>query len=294
MRMVFGLVLILGVALAGFAVYMAKGYFSTYQIEAQRLQAIADNQVETVTVYVVKQKVTYGSKLKKEYVAAVKWPVKSLPEGVFTYPATKTKDGKPGEDLFPENSTELRAVLRTMEVGEPILATKVTAPGEAAGISSRLSPGMRAFAIKVDATSGVSGFLRPGHEVDVYWTGTPPSTNADRGGKITKLIQSTMRLIAIDQSANDDVSGANIARTVTVEATPQQVAGLAQAQSSGRLSLSLVGTGDETVSSGIKVSQLDLLGIQAAQKIVTEQERECTIRTRRGGEVVEIAIPCTN
>ncbi len=294
MRMVFGLVLVLGVALAGFAVYMAKGYFSTYQIEAKRLQAIADNQVETITVFVVAEKVTYGSQLKKSYVRAVKWPVKSLPKGVFTSPATKTKDGKPGEDLFPENSNELRAVLRTMEVGEPILAIKVTAPGMAAGISSRLSPGMRAFTIKVDATSGVSGFLRPGHEIDVYWTGNSPRSNGDRGGKITKLIQSTMLLIAIDQSANDDVSGANIARTVTVEATPQQVAALAQAQSSGRLSLSLVGAGDETVSGQIKVSQLDLLGIEVTEQVVIEQERECTIRTRRGGEVVEMVIPCTN
>lgn len=301
MRLVFGLVLILGLALAGFAVYMAKGYFSTYQAEAKRLQAIANNIVDTVDVYVVKEKVSYGTKLEQSSVRLVKWPVKSLPEGIFIKPGTKPK-GKKYKDqiatdaLFPENSDKLRSVLRTMEIGEPVLVMKVTEPGMAAGISSRLTPGMRAFAIKVDATSGVSGFLRPGHHVDVYWTGTPPSENEQRNsrGKITKLIQSNMRLVAIDQSANDDISGANIARTVTVEATPQQVAALAQAQGSGRMSLSLVGVGDESRSQGIKVSQLDLLGIEASEKVVIEKERECTIRTRKGGEMVEIAIPCTN
>ena len=292
MRLVFGLVLILGVTLAGFAVYMAKGYFSSYQAEAQRLQAIADTMVETVKVFVVKEKVSYGEKLEKTDIKLVNWPIDALPEGIFTYPAAKTEDGKPGEDLFPKDSDALRSVLRTMEVNEPIIAVKVTAPGMDAGISSRLTAGMRAFAIKVDATSGVSGFLRPGHQVDVYWTGTPPGR--DGHGKITKLIESTMRLIAIDQSANDDISGANVARTVTVEATPKQVASLAQAQGSGRLSLSLVGVGDTTVSSDIEMSQLDLLGIQAAEKVEIEKERTCTIRTRKGAEVVEIAIPCTN
>jgi len=294
MRLVFSLVLILGIALAGFAVYMAKGYFSSYQAEAQRLQEIANNIVDTVQVYVVKEKVSYGEKLEKSDVRLVKWPVTSLPEGTFTYPATKTKDGKPGEELFLENSDKLRSVLRTMEVGEPVLAIKITGQGMSAGISSRLTPGMRAFAIKVDATSGVSGFLRPGHMVDVYWTGTPPNVSGERKGKITTLIQSTMRLIAIDQSANDDVSGANVARTVTVEATPQQVAALAQAQGSGRLSLSLVGVGDETVSSSIQMSQLDLLGIEATREVVIEEERECFVKTRKGDEVIEMPISCKN
>ncbi len=39
MRMVFGLVLILGLALAGFAVYMAQGYISQTQAELARERA---------------------------------------------------------------------------------------------------------------------------------------------------------------------------------------------------------------------------------------------------------------
>ncbi len=283
MRMVFGLVLILGLGLAGFAVYMTKGYFSDYQAEKQRLEAIANSMVETVNVFVVKNKVTYGSKLTKDDVRLQPWPVDSLPEGIFTFPAAETEDGKPGEDLFPKDSDKLRSVLRTMEAGEPVLAIKVTAPGKDAGITSRLSPGMRAFAIQVDVSSGVSGFLRPGDKVDVYWTGHPPNGN-DGGGNITKLIESGVSLIAIDQSANDDIGDANIARTVTVEATPQQVAALAQAQSTGRLSLSLVGVGDVTViDTGIEESQTTLLG---------SGDRKCYRNERKGTEVNRIEIDC--
>lgn len=292
MRMVFGLVLILGLGLAGFAVYMTKGYISNYQAEKQRLEAIANSMVETVNVFVVKNKVTYGSKLTKDDVRLQKWPVDSLPEGIFTFPATETEDGKPGEDLFPKDSDKLRAVLRTMEAGEPVLAIKVTDPGKDAGITSRLTPGMRAFAIKVDASSGVSGFLRPGDTVDVYWTGRPPNRNA--AGNITRLIESGISLIAIDQSANDDIVGAKIARTVTVEATPQQVAALAQAQSTGRLSLSLVGVGDLTViNSTIEEDQTTLLDIEVAAEEEKEPEK-CYRVERKGTERIEIEYTCPN
>ena len=293
MRMVFGLVLILGLGLAGFAVYMAKGYFSTYQAEAQRLQAIADSMVETVQVFVVKRKVSYGERLTKEDVRLVKWPVDALPEGIYTFPAAETEDGKPGIDLFPKGSDKLRSVLRTMEVDEPVLALKVTEPGRDAGITSRLTPGMRAFAIKVDVSSGVSGFLRPGDQVDVYWTGVPP--NATGNGNITKLIEAAVRLVAIDQSANDDIGNANIARTVTVEVTPQQVAALAQAQGSGRLSLSLVGTGDVSEVGAIEITQNDLLGIQAREAVAAEEvAKKCFSSRLREGERVKIEIPCSN
>jgi len=292
MRMVFGLVLIAGLALAGFAVFMAKGFISTSQARTAELQAIADSMVETAQVFVVKRKVKYGERLEQKDVKLVRWPVDSLPEGIFIHEAPVSEDGKPAERLFPKGSDKLRSVLRTMEVGEPVLAIKVTEPGKDAGITSRLTSGMRAFAIKVDVSSGVSGFLRPGDQVDIFWTGNPPGLEAD--GNITKLIETAVRLVAIDQSANDDIGNTKVARTVTVEATPQQVAALAQAQGSGRLSLALVGTGDIAQVGPIEIDQNELLGIESREVVRVEQRESCTIKTRRGAEVVIIDIPCTN
>ena len=57
---------------------------------------------------------------------------------------------------------------------------------------------MRAFTIRVDATSGVSGFLRPSDRVDVYWSGRSEI------GEVTQLIEAGVRIIAIDQSADED------------------------------------------------------------------------------------------
>jgi pilus assembly protein CpaB len=48
------------------------------------------------------------------------------------------------------------------------------------------------------------------------------------------------------------------------------------------------------VSAGVDVDNTGLLGIEAQQIVAAEEEKVCTIRTRKGGEAVEIAIPCTN
>jgi pilus assembly protein CpaB len=280
MRIVFALVLLIGVGLAGFAVYMARGYVSATEQQLAAERAAREQMVSTVEVFVVNQQMRYGQRISKDNVRAVRWPEDAIPEGAF----------KSMEELFPKGEDVLRSVLRTMDKDEAILAGKVTEPGEDAGVGARLGPGMRAFAIRVDVTSGVSGFLRPGDRVDVYWTGSPPGG----GGEFTKLIDTNVRLIAVDQSADEDISDATIARTVTVEASPQQVASLAQAQQSGRLWLSLVGVDDATVASAVQVDQRGLLGIDAPQAVVVEEQQVCTIRTRRGGEIVEVPIECTN
>lgn len=291
MRLIFGLVLLMGLGLAGFAVYMTRSVFADSQTEMDRLRAVEAGMIKTVNVFVVKRKVKYGERLSKEDVQLQRWPVDALPEGIFVFPAAETKDGKPGEELFPKDSDDLRTVWRTMEINEPILAVKVTKPGENVNITSRLKPGMRAFTIKVDVSSSVSGFLRPGDQVDVYWTGRPPIERAS--GHITRLIQSAVNVIAINQSANDDIEGTQIARTVTVEVSPKQVAALAQAQGSGRLSLSLLGYGDTTViTEPIETDTKTILGIEDEEVVIEEEEKKCYRTERKGTEITKIEIDC--
>ena len=289
MRVVFGLVLIAGLALAGFAVYMAKNYIASYQAKLAAANAVKEQMVKTIPVFVAERQLKYGEQLTREDVRQVRWPEDAIPEGAFI------KE----EELFPANSDELRTVVRSMEKDEAIMALKVTELGQDAGITSRLERGMRAFAIKVDVASGVSGFLMPGHRVDVYWTGEVQrpgaARNSESRSEVTKLIETAVNVIAIDQSANSETTGATIARTVTVAVRPEQVASLALAQTTGRLSLALVGTNDDTISEAIEIDQAKLLGLAAAPVVEEEKKEEvCTIRTRRGAEVVELPIPCTN
>jgi pilus assembly protein CpaB len=289
MRLIFGLVLIAGIGLAGFATYMAKNYIDQYQRQLAQEREQRGPQIETVDVVVAARELKYGEKISEKDLRLVAFPKTSLPEGYFDKI----------DALTPVTGLGAREVLRGMSASEIILAAKVTKPGEPAGISTRLAPGMRAFAIQVDATSGVSGFLRPGDSVDVYWTGRIQGQNmrteGDSSGDVTKLIETQMQLVAIDQSADVDRSETRVARTVTVAATPQQVAALAQAQATGRLALSLVGATDESNAEVIEVDQSRLLGLQARAEPAPEvKEETCAIRTRRGSEVVVTQIPCTN
>lgn len=279
MRAVFGLVLILGVALAGGAVWLAKGYIEQNEARLAHAEQAQRAMVPTIEVYAAARTLEYGEPITEEDIRVIRYPEEFLPEGVF----------RTAEEMFPEGTEIPRIVLRPIEANEVFMDVKVTGPGEVAGLNQVLRPGMRAFAINVDVTSGVSGFLRPGDSVDVYWTGS-----VNRGSDFTRLILPTVKIIAVDQSADGNAS-ARVARTVTVEITPDQVAALAQAQSTGRLSLSLVGLQDETVAGAIEIDTNTLLGIEEAEievEVVPEAEEVCTTIVRRGAERIETVIPC--
>jgi len=281
MRLVFGLVLLIGIGLAGMAAWMVNDYVSQQNRALAAARAAQAPAVQTVDVIVANASLRFGQPLRPQDVRTVAWPRTSVPEGAFTDMAA----------LFPPSDPRPRIVMRAMERFEPLMAVKVSEPGADAGITSRLTRGMRAFTIRVDVTSGVSGFLRPGDTIDVYWTGQ----GGDRQ-EITRLIEPGVRLIAVDQSADPDrPAEAMVARNVTVEVTPQQVAALAQAQSTGRLSLSLIGSMDDTVAEAVEIDQRTLLGIAfQAPEPEAVPEQVCSVRTRRGSDIVEIEIPCTN
>ena len=125
--------------------------------------------------------------------------------------------------------------------------------------------------------------LQPGDFVDVLWSGN------DNGRMVTRLILEKIKLIAVDQRADEDSNRPIVARTVTVEVAPIIVASLAQAQATGKLSLSLRGAEDETTAGQINVDMSDLLG---TIETVVQEERVCTIKVRRGAEVVELPTDC--
>ncbi|MGB3316804.1 MAG: Flp pilus assembly protein CpaB, partial [Albidovulum sp.] len=234
------MVLVVGVALASFAVYMAQGYLDDMSARAKALEAAQARAPKLVDVVVAKRAFQYGERISRDDMEVIKWQANRVPKGAFNAIVAPQDGNKQVVPVFWEGETRPRAAMRSHEPFEPILASKITEPGVDAGINAVLGAGKRAFTLKVDVTSGVAGFLRPGDRVDVYWSGKIGRQ------EVTKLIDTAVKLIAINQSADADRSEeTQIARTVTVEGTPQQVAALALAQRTGRLTLSLVGSGDD-------------------------------------------------
>ena len=279
MRNPFILVLIAGVGLAGFAVWLLKGYMNQNAAELAAARAAAGENVPLVRVYAAAEELRYGETLDAEKVFVILWPEHAVPEGAFV---------EDRDELIVEGAAP-RLMTRAVDEGEIILATKVTEPGGEVGITSMLQPGMRAFSINVNAQTGVSGFLRPGDMVDVFWTGDL------EGREVTRLVQPNVQIIAVDQSSDMDVARTAIANTVSVMAHPDEAAGLMHAQASGRLTLSLVGVNETGVSEMVQVDRNKLFGIQevVAEAPAPEPER-CYINTRKGGELVRVEIACTN
>lgn len=286
MRTVFIGVLALGLALAGFAVHMAQKYIGQTQAQLKKEQQLRVKTGPLVQVYAVNKPLNYGDPLTAADVQLVYVQESALPEGVF----------RSEEELFPNKGEKPRFVLRQIEKFETVLAVKVTEPGEAAGLTGMLAEGERAFTIRFDDTSGASRYLQPGNRVDVYWTG-----RMQDGQEMTQLIETTLAIIAVDRPASKDKEKAAdsfaVPRAMTVAATPEQVARLAQAQATGQLSVSLVAQNDGAPSAErrrIEVDANTLLGIEQQVQAPVVMNKVCTVRTRKGAEVIEMPIPCTN
>jgi pilus assembly protein CpaB len=286
MRAVFVLVLVLGMALAGAAVYMIQDYIAQTDALLKKERDFNAKAGKLVEVYVFNKQLEYGDALSPEDVQLIYWPEKALPESIFREEAV----------LFPEDADGPRYIMRTTEAFEPVLASRVTEPGQLAGLTAKLESGMRAFAIKVGVASGVSGFVQPDDFIDIYWTGSIPGVE----GEVTQLIESSIQIIAVNNSISEEQSiGGTSARTITIAGTPEQVARLAQAQATGRLAMSLVGDSGDVTTEKVQVDTNSVLGIVKEEKVVAPEvveEEVCYSKQRKGGELVDtnIVIPCNN
>jgi pilus assembly protein CpaB len=284
MRAVFALVLLVGMGLAGMAVYMIQGYMSDLEGALRQEQAFNAKAGKLVEVYVFAKAKKYGDALAEEDVQVIYWPEQALPETIFRDKAV----------LFPENADGPRYIMRSTEAFEPVLASRVTEPGELASLTSKLEKGKRAFAIRVGVDSGIANFVKPDDYIDILWTGGVAGVE----GGMTRQIESAVLVIAVDSAINEgQAASGTVAQTVTVAATPEQVARLAQAQSTGRLTLSLARDASETLDGTVETDTNSMLGIVeevVAPEVVVQEEKKCYTKQRSGGVLVDtnIEIPC--
>jgi pilus assembly protein CpaB len=284
MRAVFALVLVVGMALAGVAVYMIQGYMAELEGNLRREQAFNAKAGKLVEVYVFAKPKKYGDPLAEDDVVPIYWPEKSLPESIFR---DKAK-------LFPENADGPRYIMRSTEAFEPVLASRVTEPGKLASLTSKLEKGKRAFAIKVGTNSGISNFVKPDDYIDILWTGGVAGVE----GGMTRQIESAILVIAVDNAINEGQTVSDtVAQTVTVAATPEQVARLAQAQATGKLTLSLARDASETTDGTVETDTNAMLGIVeevVAPEVKVEEKKICYAKQRSGGVLVDttVEIPC--
>ncbi|ESW85693.1 Flp pilus assembly protein CpaB [Mesorhizobium sp. M1307] len=181
----------------------------------------------------------------------------------------------------PEALDKLKgAVARVaLYAGEPLRRSKLIGEGQSF-MSSILPSGMRAVATSISADTSAGGFILPNDFVDVIMTRRADPANGGGPGFTTETILKNIRVLAIDQTIQEDEEGkkTRVGQTATLELTPQQSEIITVAQQmADRLTLAL---------RSIKDSQDKNVG--EADYLVSGNGRRGTVRLIKSGEVSEV------
>lgn len=258
----------LGLVLSGGSVYFAQAH-----LLAPTNAAMASVEVSVVEVAVARTDIPLGEPILAHLVTTQKWPRDIVPPGAFI-----------GLDaILPADGGEPRRARDAFVEGELLIDRKLSAFGEKLSIVQRLGTNSRAMAINVDAATAVGGFVTPGDFVDILLT------QGVRGELRAATILQNIRVIGVDQDADETKDKAGVARTVTVEVTPDQGQVLALAQKAGTLSLSLR-TLEAVEDKQMQIISLrDLLRDAPAPEAQSEGKRP-TVTVRRGTEAEEVEL----
>ena len=165
--------------------------------------------------------------LKPDMVKLERLPSKAVPLGSF--PSLK--------------DVEDRWVRNPVLEGEPIIERKLGPKGTPPGVVAVIPQGMRAFAVEVNEQSGVSGFILPGHHVDLVRYETGDNNRRHPGETILQDIL----VLASGQTFTRSDEKSLPTHTVTLAVTPEQVGILVAAKAKGTLNLALRGVNDHDV-----------------------------------------------
>lgn len=147
-------------------------------------------------------------------------------------------------------------------------------------MSSILPSGRRAIATQITADTSAGGFILPNDYVDVIMSRRAENASAGEG-YITETILKNIRVLAIDQTIQEDEEGkkVKVGQTATLELTPQQAEIITVAQQmADRLTLSLRSVADAREQP-----------TDEADYLVSGKGRRGTVRLIKSGEISEVS-----
>jgi pilus assembly protein CpaB len=250
-----------------FAVFLAQSWLNGQaemrmrNLEAQKKPAVMQ------TIVVATKPLRFGNELASSSLREVSWPGEALPAGAF----------RSISDVVDAGGR--RVVLTAIDPNEPILSSKITGPGQRATLSATLQDGMRAFTIRVNDVEGVAGFVLPGDRVDVALTRQKDANGKDRSS--TDIVLQNMRVLAIDQIADERNDKPAVVKAVTLEVDTAGAQKLSLAASVGTLSLMLRRAGESALEATRVITLSDLT---AGDVSPTQERSYATVKVFRVGK----------
>ena len=207
---------------------------------------VAPAAVETSTIVVAARDLVFGESLNTDSLREIPWPKSSLPDGSYAKIAPLLADGN-------------HIVLTSISPNEPILKWKISGAGARASLSAIVTPGMRAVAMRINDVAGVAGFVLPGDRVDVLYTRNRNNSGNGGDGATTDILIQNVRVLAIDQIADQKKSDPLVAKVATVEVSALDGQKIALAETTGSLSLTLRSAGSVDQAPARRVVEQELV-----------------------------------
>ena len=202
----------------------AAATFGVYRVLESAKTA---NIVATQPVVTAVRDLPEGASIQAVDLQVGQWPVSTVPAGAFASP----------------DSLIGRVTRVAVFTGEPMVPGRLAPTGTSPGLETKIAPGKRAMALRINDVAGVSGMIQPNSRVDVLVT-----LRDERGEsqhQVAKLFMENMRVLSVGTRVERDSEGKPIeAPTATLEVTPEEVERLAIAANQGSIQLVLRGYGD--------------------------------------------------
>jgi pilus assembly protein CpaB len=256
------------------AVFIANSWLN-HQAE-ERLRSLEANKqpVAGDTIVVAARPLRFGVELSSSVLREIIWPEGAAPAGSFRKIEQVLAGGR-------------RVVLTAIEPNEPVLASKITGPGQRATLSSTLEQGMKAVTIRVNDVDGVAGFVLPGDRVDVVVT-----QQLEKSAALADVVLQNTKVLAIDQLADERTDKPSVVKAVTLEVDMTGAQKLSLAARVGSLSLALRKAGDGDPMSTRLITLADLHAIEP--KAQPENAEFSTIAVTRGSTRTVYSVPREN
>jgi pilus assembly protein CpaB len=253
------------------AVFIAQSWLNSQAEMRMKSLEAQKKTIATQTIVVASKSLRFGNELGSMSLREIAWPEGAVPNGAFSKISDLTSGGR-------------RVVLTAIEENEPILRSKITGPGQRATLSAMITEGMRAVTIRVNDVEGVAGFVLPGDHVDVALT-----RQNDKTAATTDVVLQNVKVLAIDQIADERADKPAIARSVTLEVDLHAGQKLALASSIGTLSLVLRKAGEVAYDNSRRITMGDLLGVEPPKQ--QEESKFTTVRVHRPNKKDDYSVP---
>jgi pilus assembly protein CpaB len=211
--------------------------FARHQLSAARehiAQQAQDRPSTTAYVLVAAHDIPSGALLQDDDFTWQSWPDDHLSDAYL----------RKGRD---DAHALAGAVMRQrIGQGQPIGTGTVIHPGERGFLAAVLAPGMRASTVPLNATADGAGLILPGDHVDLLLSHQIPDMTTPNAPSrtVSETVLINVRVVAIDQTVNDQDKKPISGKTATFEVTPKQAEEIEVAKLIGNLSLVLRSAGE--------------------------------------------------